>query len=91
MPNPKKYLAALLHRASHADIEDDQEFRSILSEAMKRLSLSDDDIAGALLVSRPTVNRWLEGKSEPHPAMRRPIYAWIIKLVQKQIQVPDRR
>ena len=60
-----------------ANLKVDTEFQRILREAQALLELSDQEIADALSVSRPTVNRWVNGKNLPYYAMRKPIMTWI--------------
>ena len=59
------------------DLKDDSAFQFVLREAQGLLELSDQEIADALSVSRPTVNRWIHGKNLPYHAMRKPILSWI--------------
>ena len=60
-----------------ADLRADAEFQRILRQAQILLEMSDQEIADAFSVSRPTVNRWINGKNLPYYAMRRPIQSWI--------------
>jgi len=59
------------------DLRVDEHFQRILREAQALLELSDQEVADALSVSRPTVNRWVNGKNLPYYAMRKPIQSWI--------------
>jgi len=63
--------------ARSAEIRTDSEFQRIFREAQAVLEMSDQEIADALSVSRPTVNRWVNGKNLPYYAMRKPILTWI--------------
>jgi transcriptional regulator with XRE-family HTH domain len=63
--------------AHSVDLKVDAEFQRILREAQALLETSDQEIADALSVSRPTVNRWMNGKNLPYNAMRKPILTWI--------------
>src|SRR6266481_7771742 len=66
------------------DIKVDSEFQRILRQAQELLELSDQEIGDELSVSRPTVNRWMNGKNLPYNAMRKPVLSWIDEqLVQK--------
>jgi len=66
------------------DFKVDSEFQRILQQAQELLELSDQEIGDALSVSRPTVNRWINGKNLPYNAMRKPVFSWIEEqLVQK--------
>lgn len=59
------------------DMKVDAEFQRILRKAQELLEMSDREIGDALLVSRPTVNRWINGKNLPYNAMRKPLFSWI--------------
>lgn len=85
----KTALHELREMANAAPLEDDEAFVRILGLCASVLELTDREIADALLVSRPTVNRWLRAESDPHPAMRRPIYAWIAKEVGRRLRAMD--
>jgi transcriptional regulator with XRE-family HTH domain len=69
----RKFQAAVVS----ADVKVDEEFQRVIREAQALLEVSDREIADALSVSRPTVNRWINGKNLPYYAMRKPIVAWI--------------
>jgi hypothetical protein len=75
----KKALTELRDMAVSASVEDDAMFVEVLKLARLVLELSDGRIADELLVSRPTVNRWLNGQNDPHPAMRKPVFTWIAR------------
>ncbi len=62
--------------ASPSSIGDDAFVRT-LALAREVFELSDRKLADELRVSRPTVNRWINNRHLPHPAMRVPILAWI--------------
>lgn len=62
-----------------ADVHDDKAFRSVIVHGMEILGLLDKDIAHEFNVCRLTISRWRNGVSVPHPAMREPIYNWLIK------------
>jgi len=70
-------LTTLRERTASVDLRDDKEFHRILLEAKRLLEISDSDISEVFLVTRPTVNRWVNGKNLPHPAMRKPIFTWV--------------
>lgn len=78
-------LRSLLKRVQSADPRDDNEFRTVFCEAKLLLEMSDTDVSEILLVSRPTVNRWTNGRNLPHTAMRRPIFDWIGRSVSRKI------
>lgn len=83
-------LSQLIVDLKEADRHDDAVFRSLLARATIELRLLDKDLARELDASRPTVNRWKNGKSSPHPLLRRHIYSRLSKraaAVLKQIPV----
>jgi hypothetical protein len=78
-------LGDLLKRsASEADVRSDKLFHEVFREAKRLLELSEDEISEVLLVTRPTVNRWVNGRNLPHPAMRRSIFDWIHKEARRR-------
>jgi len=69
-----------------AELKIDAEFQRVMGEARVLLEMSDKEIADALSVSRPTVNRWVNGKNLPYYAMRRPIQTWIGEQISQKIK-----
>jgi transcriptional regulator with XRE-family HTH domain len=45
--------------------------------------LSRDALSDALLISRPTLSRWLSGKNLPHPSMREVILKHLNELAEE--------
>lgn len=72
--------------ANGISVKDDAQFRAVFAEAQGVLEMSDQEIADQLSVSRPTVNRWKNGKNLPHPAMRKHILNWIVERVAMRIK-----
>jgi transcriptional regulator with XRE-family HTH domain len=68
------------------DFKDDAEFQRIFREAQALLEMSDQEIADALSVSRPSVNRWTNGRNLPYPAMRKHILGWIAGQLDAKIK-----
>jgi DNA-binding MurR/RpiR family transcriptional regulator len=66
--------------------EDDRGFASIIAESGRVLELSDQQIADALGVSRPTISRWSRATNLPHRLMRRPILSWIAKQAEERVR-----
>lgn len=54
-------------------------FRTVIRAAIDERVVEDIDLASELAVSRSTVERWKNGKAAPHPAMRAPVYAVLIR------------
>jgi DNA-binding transcriptional regulator YiaG len=80
-------LTMLKSVAASTDVSNDFGFQEILSRCQTILEMSDQQIADALLVSRPTVNRWIRGKNLPHRAMRKPIFEWICAQSSQRLRV----
>jgi len=79
-------LRGLLTRATTLAVRDDSEFQNVMREAPGVLEMSEKQIADALSVSRPTFNRWINGKTLPHVAMRTPAVQWLIQELNTRIK-----
>lgn len=82
-------LRAFLANLKSLDVAHDKDFQSALANAQRLLELSDGAMADALLVSRPTVNRWVRGRNLPHRALRRPVISWIETQLTQRIKTLD--
>ncbi len=51
------------------------EFAEVVRAAQQRMGRDDLDMSRLLKVSRPTIERWLGGVSEPHPLGQAVIFA----------------
>jgi hypothetical protein len=71
----------------NVDVRDDAAFQNLLQSARHILEMSEAQIADALSVSRPTFNRWVNGRSLPHVAMRTPAISWIVDQLGKKIKL----
>jgi DNA-binding XRE family transcriptional regulator len=80
-------LQQFQHELRMADIKTDVEFQRVFLEARALLDMSDQEIADAVSASRPTVNRWANGKNLPYLAVRRAVISWI----DKQLSLTIRR
>jgi len=80
-------LKDLEYRASHIDVRDEAAFQEILRDARSVLEMSESQIADALSISRPTFNRWINGRSTPHIAMRTPAITWISEQLNSRIKL----
>jgi len=69
-----------------ADLDSSTAFQSLLNRAQALLEMNDQEIGDALRVSRPTVNRWMRGKSLPHRALRKPIAEWVLRQLTLKIK-----
>ena len=61
--------------------EDDALFQSLLTDARSMLELEDAELAKMLQVSRPTINRWVSGRTAPHPLARRAVIDALSKVI----------
>ena len=69
------------------DLASDPAFHKAFCEAQSLLELTDAELADKLLVSRPTVNRWVRGRNLPRPALRKPIVDWIDEQIAQRIRI----
>jgi len=74
-------------RARMLDTNDEPAFRAFLGDARVILEKSEGDIADFLTVSRPTLNRWINGRSTPHPLMRPVVVSKILGEVSSKVSV----
>jgi ParB-like chromosome segregation protein Spo0J len=86
-PSRKMTLESLVEDARRADISDDVVFHEILRACQRILELTDQQIADALHVSRPTVNRWINRKNLPQSLMRKPIFGWIASQAARKLKI----
>jgi len=64
-----------------AKLEDDQVFQALMHDAQILLEMSDSEIANSLSISRPTLKRWINGRTTPHVAIRKSAAKWISEQV----------
>jgi hypothetical protein len=79
-------LRQLLASASTLNVREDAAFQALMREAPEILEMSEAQIADGLSVSRPTYNRWINGRSLPHVAMRTPAVSWVIDQLNMKIK-----
>ena len=82
----KEDLMDLQARLSPEAAADDETFRRMIERSVLVLELYDGELADALKVSRPTVNRWRNGRNLPHPVMRNPIIRWLKQEVRAKLR-----
>lgn len=63
----------------NANSEDSNMFYELINKSFKLLEFSDLDVAVRFGMSKPSVSRWKNGRTAPHPAMRPPAYKWFAK------------
>ena len=78
-------------RLSSLDLANDASFQQAFNEAQRLLELSDAEFADKLLVSRPTVNRWVRGRNLPRRALRRSIMNWIEEQLAQRIKTVEQQ
>jgi DNA-binding XRE family transcriptional regulator len=71
------------------DLRLDNEFQKLISGAQKVLEMTDGDLADALSVSRPTINRWVNGRNLPYNGLRKAVFTWIDGQLSKKIRVRE--
>lgn len=76
MTTPAEYKA-YIEFLKKADLKDDSVFQDAVARGMRLMSLLDSDLSLYFTVSRTTVNRWRTGANAPHPALRKPVFAWL--------------
>lgn len=84
-------LYGLRSRIDEVDYEDAPAFHRIVSEALALLEIADADLASRFNMSRPSVNRWKNGRNAPHPAVRRPVYEFFTKQASRAIDAEEAR
>lgn len=80
-------LRAFQEEVAKINLLDDDEFQRIIREAQTILEMTEREIADQLSVSRPTVNRWKNGKNLPYNAMRKYVSNWIDQQLGSKIRL----
>lgn len=70
-------LLTLRTQVRDADLNDDERFRTMICDARELLELPERQMADGLFVSRPTLNRWINGRNLPYASARRHAAKWI--------------
>ena len=83
-------LTELRDQANLADLADDAKFQDLLNESQRVLELSDSEVADILMVSRPTINRWSNGKNLPHRRVRKAVFTWIADTASKRLRIVEK-
>jgi ribosome-binding protein aMBF1 (putative translation factor) len=84
-------IESLHHDTNSYHLDDDAGFSALLKRAQYQFGMSDADLADEFLVSRPTVNRWVNGRNLPHRVMRKPIIEWIAAEAARRLRLRNRR
>ncbi len=83
-------LAQLRDRSNLADVSDDTTFQELLNICQGVFEMSDREVADVLMVSRPTINRWSNGKNLPHRRVRKSVFTWIADTASKRLRILER-
>lgn len=59
----------------------EDEFRQYLNKVVKTLDLELTTISHEFGISIPTVERWLDGRTGPHPTMRSLVVTYLDRLL----------
>lgn len=72
-----RQLEAFARDVDAADLSDREAFSRVLRKGMDLLELLDSDLSERFDASRPSVNRWRNGKTAPHPAVRQLVLRYL--------------
>lgn len=76
-------LIALVEKSN---LRNDNEFRTVIVLGMEVFAITDEEAARFFDVSRPTINRWRNGQTAPHPGMRGFVCNQLKKKAEKLIK-----
>lgn len=69
-----------------ADMEDDAVFSKVVQDGLGLLNIGDEELCRRFDMSRTSARRWREGRSYPHPAMRKHVFSWFLKKARAAIE-----
>jgi len=67
------------------DVRINSQFHDLIRTAQKLLHVPDREFADALFASRPTINRWINGRNLPHLSARKHAASWIARRTTEEI------
>ena len=70
----------------HTDVRIDSAFQQLIQDARSVLEIPEQEIAEALFVSRPTVNRWINGRNLPYLVVRKHAVDWLDEELSSKIR-----
>ena len=79
-------LCAFRSRVRSCEVRLDDEFQHLIQDARSVLEIADREIAEALFVSRPTVNRWINGRNLPYLVVRKHAVDWLDEVLKSRIK-----
>src|SRR6188472_1684449 len=80
-----KKLREDIHQGQHL-IEVDELFHEIMREAFNTL-ICEREVAHYFSMSKPSIQRWKNGRNAPHTAVRKTVYNFLIKLIDNRIEI----
>jgi transcriptional regulator with XRE-family HTH domain len=86
----KAALTQLRDKSNLADLADDAIFQELLNRCQGVFEMSDREVADVLMVSRPTINRWSNGKNLPHRRVRKSVFSWISDTASKRLRILEK-
>lgn len=80
---------ALMNMPTEDDQSDHEAFTTLLNAAIEYCGLTDKELAETFGVSRPSIERWKDGRNAPYVTMRPPVYEYLAKKVNEVIQAAN--
>jgi DNA-binding transcriptional regulator YiaG len=74
---------------SKADAESDVTFQIVINLALKLLPMTEKDFYRRFDMSVPSMKRWINGTSAPHPIMRKRVFEFIESKINNPLEVPS--
>ena len=65
--------------------ENDELFQQIIYSILKTGLMNKDEMANGLLVSKPTIDRWGQGRNLPHRFIRGRIYEYLLDRIESHL------
>ena len=85
--NRTEQLESLRSRLEKPELQDPQFFVGVLKAAIQLFTpLTDATLAREFGMTRSTATRWRNGTAVPHPAMRRPVFSYLLGLAKKELK-----
>lgn len=75
----------LINSLENADANDDKVFHAVIRQSVQVLEIVASDLNRPFSCSIPSVQRWINGSSAPHPALRPTVYTELIKLANEKL------
>lgn len=76
----------LIKEMEITDLRDDPAFPRLIKKFFEVTNFEIKILANRFAVSKSTIERWSNGVTSPHPAMRRPVYDACIKLMKEHFK-----